>query len=120
LFIVSAAGGFFGISLCSCCTYVYITHFDFGFVLQKRLKATEVTENTEKIEDRRQNTEDGRQKTEDRRQETKSRRGNPDPVGMGVLIVGLFSISRIRYLLDVYYTSKTVGCQVKSHTKRGA
>jgi hypothetical protein len=49
LFIVSAAGGFFGISLCSCCTYVYITHFDFGFVLQKRLKATEVTENTEEL-----------------------------------------------------------------------
>ena len=34
LFIVSAAGGFFGISLCSYCTYVYIAHFDIGFVLQ--------------------------------------------------------------------------------------
>jgi len=37
---------------------------------------------------------------------------NPDVVGMGVLVVALFSISRILYLLDVYYTSKTVGCQV--------
>ena len=39
--------------------------------------------------------------------------GNPDLVGMGVLVVASFSISRILYLLDVYYTSKTVGCQVK-------
>jgi len=40
---------FVGISLCSCCTYGYITHFDIGFVLRKRLKATEVTENTEEL-----------------------------------------------------------------------
>ena len=40
---------FFGIRLCSCCSYVYITHFEIGFVLQKRLKATEVTENTEEL-----------------------------------------------------------------------
>jgi len=39
---------------------------------------------------------------------------NPDLVGMGVLVVALFSISRILYLLDVYYTSTTVGCQVNS------
>ena len=37
-----------GISLCYCCTYIYIAHFEIGFVLQKRVKATEVTENTEK------------------------------------------------------------------------
>jgi len=30
---------------------------------------------------------------------------NPDLVGMDVLVVALFSISRARYLLDVYYTS---------------
>ena len=35
-----------------------------------------------------------------------------DVVGMGVLVVASFSISRILYLLDVYYTSKAVGCQV--------
>ncbi len=39
---------------------------------------------------------------------------NPDLVGMGVLVVASFSISRILYLLDVYYISKTVGCQVNS------
>ena len=73
---------FIGISFCSCCTYVYIAHFEIGFVLQKRLKATEVTENTEEwyigeMCDRRpvylwQAGQDGRvgQKTEDRRQET--------------------------------------------------
>jgi len=26
---------FIGISFCSCCTYVYIAHFEIGFVLQK-------------------------------------------------------------------------------------
>ena len=31
---------------------------------------------------------------------------------MGVLVVGSFSISRILYLLDVYYTRWEVGCQV--------
>ena len=39
---------------------------------------------------------------------------NPDAVGMGVLVVASFCISRILYLLDVYYTSTTVGCQVNS------
>jgi hypothetical protein len=39
---------------------------------------------------------------------------NPDLVGMGVLVVGPFSISRILYLLDAYYTSYEVGCQVNS------
>jgi len=39
---------------------------------------------------------------------------NPDLVGMGVLAVASFSIPRILYLLDVYYTSKTVVCQVNS------
>ena len=39
---------------------------------------------------------------------------NPDLGGMGVLVVGSFSISRILYLLDVYYISQTVGCQVNS------
>ena len=38
---------------------------------------------------------------------------NPDLVGMGVLVVASFSVSRILYLLDVYYTRWTVGCQVK-------
>ena len=38
---------------------------------------------------------------------------NPDLVGMGVLVVASFSISRILYLLDVYYTWLAVGCQVK-------
>ena len=42
---------------------------------------------------------------------------NPDLVGLGVLIVTLFSISRILFLLDVYYTSTTVGCQVKFRTR---
>jgi len=37
---------------------------------------------------------------------------NPDVVGMGILIVASFSISRILYLLDVYYTRLDVGCQV--------
>jgi len=37
---------------------------------------------------------------------------NPDLVGMGVLVVASFSISRIRYLLDVYYIRLEVGCQV--------
>jgi len=37
---------------------------------------------------------------------------NPDLVGMGVLVVVSFSISRIRYLLDVYYIRWQVGCQV--------
>ena len=31
---------------------------------------------------------------------------------MGVLIVGLFCISRTLYLLDMYYTIPGVGCQV--------
>jgi hypothetical protein len=38
---------------------------------------------------------------------------DPDLVGMGVLVVASFSISRIFYLLDVYYTPYNVGCQVK-------
>ena len=42
----------------------------------------------------------------------------PDVVGMGGLIVALFSISRIRYLLDVYYTSPPVGCQVNCLPRR--
>ena len=64
----------------------------------------------------RQAGQDGRvgQKMGDGRQETEGRRGNPDLVGMGVLAVASFSISRILYLLDVYYISKTVGCQVNS------
>ena len=37
---------------------------------------------------------------------------NPGLGGMGVLVVASFSISRILYLLDVYYTSYEVGCQV--------
>jgi hypothetical protein len=45
-----------------------------------------------------------RQKTGDGRQKTESRRGIPDVAGMGVLVVASFSISRILYLLDVYYT----------------
>ena len=48
----------------------------------------------------------------------KAKLRNPDVVGMGVLVVGSFSISRIRYLLDVYYTSYEVGCQVKSLTTK--
>ena len=43
---------------------------------------------------------------------------NPDLVGMGVLIVASFSISRILYLLDVYYTRWEVGCQVNSWPQR--
>ena len=39
---------------------------------------------------------------------------------MGVLVVGSFSISRILYLLDVYYIRWEVGCQVKFLTKREA
>src|SRR4030042_5211803 len=54
-----------------------------------------------------------RQKTGDRRRETESRRGNTGLAGMGVLALALFSISRILYLLDVYYTTKRVVCQVK-------
>jgi len=37
---------------------------------------------------------------------------NPDLVGMGVLVVDSLSISRILYLLDVYYIRWEVGCQV--------
>jgi len=37
---------------------------------------------------------------------------NPDLVGMGVLVVASFSISRILYLLDVYYIRLEVACQV--------
>ena len=37
---------------------------------------------------------------------------NPDFVGMGALVVASFSISRILYLLDVYYTGYDVRCQV--------
>jgi hypothetical protein len=39
---------------------------------------------------------------------------NPDLVGMGVLVVASFSISRILYLLDIYYTPSEVGRQGKS------
>jgi len=39
---------------------------------------------------------------------------NPDLVGMGVLVVTAFSISRILYLLDVYYIRLEVECQVNS------
>ncbi|MFH0960458.1 MAG: hypothetical protein V1897_17340 [Pseudomonadota bacterium] len=45
---------------------------------------------------------------------------NPDLVGMGVLVVASFSISRILYLLDVYYMRLEVGCQVKFLAKREA
>jgi hypothetical protein len=46
---------------------------------------------------------------------------NPDLVGMGVLVVASFSISRILYLLDVYYTSTIVGCQANfCHRDLGA
>jgi hypothetical protein len=39
---------------------------------------------------------------------------------MGVLVVASFSISRILYLLDVYYTGCEVGCQVNfNHRFRG-
>ena len=44
----------------------------------------------------------------------KAKLRNTDGVGVGVLVVASFSISRILYLLDVYYTSKTVGCQINS------
>ena len=44
---------------------------------------------------------------------------NPDLVGMGVLVVASFSISRILYLLDIYYRAKTVGCQVKFLAQKG-
>ena len=64
--------------------------------------------------ERRQAGQNGRVGAEDRRQETEERRRNPDLVGMGVLIVGSFSISRILYLLDVYYIRWEVGCQVNS------
>jgi len=37
---------------------------------------------------------------------------NPGLVGMSVLVVASFSISRILYLLDVYYIRWEVGCQV--------
>jgi len=43
---------------------------------------------------------------------------NPDLVGMGVLAVASFSISRIRYLLDVYYIRLEVGCQVNCLPRR--
>jgi hypothetical protein len=33
---------------------------------------------------------------------------------MGILVVGSFSISRILYLLDAYYTRLEAGCQVNS------
>ena len=39
---------------------------------------------------------------------------------MGGLVVASFSISRVLYLLDVYYTRWEVGCQVKFPTKREA
>ena len=39
---------------------------------------------------------------------------NPDLVGMGVLVVASFSISRILYLLDIYYTPSQLGRQGKS------
>ena len=39
---------------------------------------------------------------------------NPGLVGMGVLVVASFSISRILYLLDIYYTPSEVGRQGKS------
>jgi len=39
---------------------------------------------------------------------------NPGLAGMAVLVVASFSISRIRYLLDVYYIRWYVGCQVNS------
>jgi len=39
---------------------------------------------------------------------------NPDLVGMGVLVVASFSISRILYLLDIYYTPPGLGRQGKS------
>jgi hypothetical protein len=42
---------FIKIRFCCCWTYVHIAHFEIGFVLQKRLKATEVTENTENTEE---------------------------------------------------------------------
>ena len=44
---------------------------------------------------------------------------NTDGVGVGVFIGALFSISRVLYLLDVYYTSQTVVCQVKFLPQRG-
>jgi len=37
---------------------------------------------------------------------------DPDVVGMGVFVVALFSMLRILYLLDIYYTRRDVGCQV--------
>ena len=37
---------------------------------------------------------------------------------MGVLVVGSFSISRILYLLDVYYTGWAVGCQVNFYHQK--
>ena len=43
---------------------------------------------------------------------------NPGLAGMGVLVVASFSISRILYLLDVYYTSCGVGCQVNFLARR--
>ena len=49
---------------------------------------------------------------------------NPDLVGMGVLVVASFSISRIRYSLDVYYMRLEVACQVnfchRDHRELGA
>jgi hypothetical protein len=50
----------------------------------------------------------------------KAKLRNPGLAGMGILVVASFSISRILYLLDVYYTSKAVGCQVNfNHGFRG-
>jgi hypothetical protein len=46
---------------------------------------------------------------------------NPDLVGMGVLVVASFSISRILYLLDIYYTPPERGRQVNfNHRFLGA
>jgi hypothetical protein len=119
---------FVGISLYCCCTYVYITHFDIGFVLHKRLKATEVTENTEEwyigeMYDRRQvylwQAGQDRWVGNAKIKVQSAKLWNPGLVGMGVLVVALFSISRILYLLDVYYTPCRVGCQVKFLPQRG-
>jgi len=95
---------FFGISLCSCCTYVYITHFEIGFVLQKNsliCRGVSTSVEGRVIENAKIKVESAKLR-------------NPDLVGMGVLVVASFSISRILYLLDVYYTRWEFGCQVKS------
>jgi len=91
---------------------------EIGFVLQKKRAicrgVSTSVEGRQAGQDGRvgQKAEGRRQETESRRQETEDRRGNPDLVGMGVLVVASFSISRILYLLDVYYTSYEVRCQV--------